>query len=99
MVNERRSMMLNHMSGDEINEQIFKHHNFDGLASHSDLSLVARAEYSRSSLRATTPLWLGMTSVGAYNCTRLGVLSASGRIGAIGGVALGAVMTFTTYKM
>ena len=40
-----------------------------------------------------------MTAVSGYNLTRIGVLSNSGRIGAIGGLALGAVMTLATVKM
>ena len=99
MVNERKSMLLNQMSAEEINEKVFKHYNYNGLEAYADLSLIARAEASRASLRSTTPLFLGMTGVSAFNCTRLSVLSASGKMGAVGGLVFGAAMTFTTMRM
>ena len=99
MDSERRTMVLNSMTSEEINEKIFKHYNYDGLQAYSELSLLARAENARKSLRAQMPIWLGVTGISAYNCTRLSVLSASGRIGAIGGLALGAGMTIATARM
>mmetsp|Transcript_41524 Transcript_41524/g.54664 ORF Transcript_41524/g.54664 Transcript_41524/m.54664 type:complete len:100 (+) Transcript_41524:32-331(+) len=99
MVNERTSMLINPMTCDDINEKVFKHYNYDGVRAHGDLDTIARAESARARLRRTVPLWLGMTAVSGYNCTRLGVLSASGRAGAIGGLAFGAFMTFTTLRV
>ena len=99
MAEDRRSMLINPMTCDDINEKVFKHYNYDGVRAHADLDTIARAEAARGRLRRSTPIWLGMTAISSYNCTRLSVLSNSGRIGAIGGVALGAAMTITTLRM
>ena len=53
----------------------------------------------RRQVRKTTPMWLGMTAISGYNLTRMGVLSNSGRIGAIGGFAVGTLMTINTMMM
>lgn len=96
---ERRSMLIRPMTGDEINEKVLKVYNFNGMEAHKDLDTIARAESFRANMRGTTPVWLGMSAVSGYNITRMGVLSASGRIGAIGGLAFGTLMTITTLKM
>ena len=96
---ERQSMLLRPMSGQEIDEHVWKHHNYNGLAAAADLDTIARAEVARGQLRKTTPIWFGMTVVSGYNLTRMGVLSGSGRMGAIGGLALGALMTVQTLRM
>ena len=96
---ERRSMLVRPMTGDEINEKIFKHYNYNGAAAAEDLYIVARAESMRRQVRKTTPMWLGMTAISGYNLTRMGVLSNSGRIGAIGGFAVGTLMTINTMMM
>ena len=40
-----------------------------------------------------------MAGVSAYNMSRMGVLSNSGRMGAIAGLTVGAFMTLTTLRM
>ena len=99
MVNERTAMLLNQLSVQQIDEVILQHYNYNGLDAHADLQRVATADAARRQLRRTVPLWIGMTAVSGYNLTRINVLSNSGRIGAIGGLALGAVMTLATTKM
>ena len=44
-------------------------------------------------------MWLGMTAVSGYNITRMGVLSATGRVGAITGLAVGSFMTLNSILM
>lgn len=99
MVNERDHILLHPMSVQQIDEIVFKNYNYNGLEAHNDLQKIARADASRKNLRMTVPLWLGMTAVSGYNVSRMGVLSNSGRIGAIGGLAFGAIMTITTIRM
>ena len=93
MLTERQRALIQPLNGDQINELIFKHHNYDGLAAQRDLHLVAQAERFRATMRRSTPVWMGMAAVGGYNLTRMGVLSNTGRIGAIGGLAVGTFMT------
>ncbi len=99
MVSERKSMLLHLTSGQQINDQVWKHHNYNGLEASDDLATIARAHAARNSLRKSMPLWFGMTVFSGYNITRMGVLSNSGRMGAIGGLALGAIMTVTTLRI
>ena len=99
MVSERKSMLLNRMSCEQINEHVFKHHNYDGTSADADLQTIVSAEYGRRYLRKSTPIWLGMSAIGGYNLTRMGVLSNSGRMGAIGGLAFGAWMSVVTMRM
>ena len=86
------------MTGDEIKEKVFKHYNYDGLQADADLNKLASAEAMRRRMRMSAPIWFGLTVFSAENCARLGVLSRSGKIGAIGGLAFGAMMTFTTIR-
>ena len=87
MVNERKSMLINPMSCDQINEFIFKHHNYNGAEAHNDLLIQAKAEQTRRRMKNSMPMWMGLVGIAGYNVTRMGVLSPSGRIGAIGGLA------------
>lgn len=87
------------MTGDEINEKVFKVYNFNGSDAHQDLDTMARAANFRAFMRGTSPVWMGMCAVSGYNISRMGVLSASGRIGAIGGLAFGTFMTINTMRM
>ena len=96
---ERRHMLLGEMTCQQIDEHVFKHHNFDGLQAQDDLNTIVKADEARRSLRMTSPVWIGMTGVSAYNMTRMGVLSNSGRMGAIAGLTVGAFMTLTTLIM
>ena len=64
------------------------------MAAHDELYFVARAELARKKLRRSWPIWLGMTAISGYNVTRMPVLSASGRIGALAGLTVGTMMTF-----
>ena len=90
---ERRSMLLAPITCDQINEHVFKHYNYNGLEAQEDLDLIARADITRRRMRKSVPLWLGMTAISGYNVTRMGVLSNSGRIGAIGGLVFGSLAT------
>lgn len=91
----RQSMFLRHMTVEQLDEHIFKHYNYNGIDAHQDLALIASAEKARKATRNSAPIWLGMTAFSGYNMTRMGVLSASGRIGAITGLAIGSFMTFS----
>ena len=99
MVSERRSMLLRPMTTQEIEENVWKHDNYDGVAASEDLATLARAHEARGQLRKSMPLWLGMSVVSGYNLTRMSVLSNTGRIGAIGGLAVGAIMTVNSLRM
>ena len=87
-------MFLRYMTADQIDEHVFKHHNYNGMDAHNDLTLIASAERARRFTQNSAPIWLGMTAFSGYNVTRMGVLSASGRVGAITGLAIGSLMTF-----
>ena len=89
-------MLLRHMTTEQIDEHVFKHYNYNGMDAHNDLYLIARAESVRRLTRNTAPFWLGLTALSGYNVTRMGVLSPTGRIGAITGLAIGSFMTFAT---
>ena len=96
---ERKSMLLSPMTSQQITENVFKHYNYDGVAAHQDLQKIASADAARKQLRMTMPMWFGMTVFSGYNVTRMGVLSNSGRIGAMAGLAVGAIMTVSTATM
>lgn len=98
MESDRRSMFLREMSCDEVNDNIFKHHNYNGLDSYEDLKKLVYHDMARRRMRKALPIWLGMTAFGGYNLTRMGVLSASGRVGALAGVVIGSTMTLTALK-
>ena len=98
MVTERKSMLLNRMICDQINEHVFKHYNYNGMEADADLQTIVSAEYGRRYLRKSAPIWLGMTAVSGYNLTRMGVLSNSGRIGAMTGLAFGAWMSVVALR-
>ena len=91
----RQSMFLRHMTVEQLDEHVFKHHNYSGMDAREDLALIASAEKARAFTRNSAPFWLGMTAFSGYNMTRMGVLSASGRIGAITGLTIGAFMSFS----
>ena len=96
MVDERKRMFLQPMTTDEINEKVWKHHNYNCLDAYDDLSTLQAADHGRVMLKRTTPLWFGMTLLSSYNITRMTVLSNSGRVGAVAGVLTGAFMTYKT---
>ena len=96
MISERKSMLLKPMSGDEIRENVWKHHNWNGLEAHDDLMVLQAADHGRQVLRRTVPLWFGVTVLSGYNVSRMTVLSNSGRVGAVAGVLTGAFMTYKT---
>ena len=96
IVGERKSRLLQPMSGDEIREEVWKHHNWNGLAAYDDLMTLQAADHGRVVLRRTVPLWFGVTLLSSYNVSRMTVLSNSGRVGAVAGVLTGAFMTYKT---
>jgi len=87
------------MTSKDINEHIWKHYNYNFLAAQKDLEFIERADKHRKRMRKTTPLWLGMTAVSGYNMSRLGFLSASGRVATVSGLVLGSVMTIYTTQV
>ena len=86
---ERVLFLTRPMTGDEVTEKIFKYYNYNGLDAHDDISRLERATTNRQRFRNSAPMWLGMTAVSAYNVTRTGVLSKSGRTVAVAGLVLG----------
>ena len=92
----RQSMFLHKMTGEQIDEHVFKHYNYNGEEAAADLHRIASAEKARRQLRASAPVWLGMTAFSAYNVSRMGVLSASGRIGALSGLVVGSCLTIAS---
>ena len=92
-------MLQGNLTCQDIDEKVFKHYNYDGLAAHADLQTIIKADDAKQSLKLMAPMWVGMTGISAYNLTRMGVLSNSGRVGAIGGLAFGAIMTINSFRM
>ena len=43
----RQSMFLRHMTVEQLDEHIFKHHNYSGIDAHQDLALIASAQKAR----------------------------------------------------
>ena len=95
-MSERNSMLLRPMSGDDIRENVWKHHNWNGLDAYADLQLLQSADHGRQVMRRSVPLWLGMTAISGYNVSRMTVLSNSGKAGAVAGLLTGAFMTYRT---
>ena len=80
-----------------INHLIFKHYNYNGMEAEADLRTMAAAYNARQTLKKSAPIWIGLTAFSAYNVSRMGVLSVSGRVGAISGLAFGSIMTVASY--
>ena len=57
------------------------------------------AERSRATARTTMPVWLGLTAFSAYNVSRIGGLSGSGRGAAVAGLASGLYLTWASMNM
>ena len=96
LVSERKSMLMQPMTGDEIREKVWKHHNWNCLDAYEDLHTLQAADNGRNVLRKSAPMWFGMTVLSSYNVSRMTVLSNSGRVGAVAGVLTGAWMTYKT---
>lgn len=96
MAEERAKILIKPMSCAQIDEHIFKFHNFDGQAAENDLLNVMRYDAARKRMKSMMPFWMGMTAVSGYNMTRMGVLSNSGRVGAIGGLVVGGTMVISS---
>lgn len=47
----RQSMFLRSMTGEQIDEHVFKHYNYNGMEAHDDLYRIASAEQARKTLR------------------------------------------------
>ena len=43
----RQSMFLRHMTVEQLDEHIFKHHNYSGIDAPQDLALIASAQKAR----------------------------------------------------
>lgn len=93
METDRKNLLIQKLTTEQIDQHIFKHYNYNGVEAHEDLKRVVAADAARKVMRKYMPVWVGMTAVSGYNVSRMGVLSASGRIGAIGGLFLGAGAT------
>lgn len=90
-------MLVQKLTAEQIDQNIFKFYNYNGAAAHEDLKRVVAADSARKGMKKYLPVWMGMTAVSGYNLTRMGVLSNSGRVGAIGGLALGASTTLYAF--
>lgn len=97
---ESRSEMLHrNLTGAEIHQNIYKFHNYDIDAVQADMHQLVIHDSFKKLARQSTPLWLGVTAFSAYNITRLPVLSAQGKIAALGGCAYGLWMTYQAQTM
>jgi len=94
---DRRTLLWRDLNTKEIEENIFKFHNYDGVKMHRDLQLLEKHDRAKKWTRATVPIWLGITGISAYNVTRFGVLSKTGQAGALAGLVLGAYLTQSAY--
>ena len=93
---ERWHELTQPMTCDDINEKVFKFHNYNGAQAYAELDLIARADQRRQQMRNSLPLFLGITAFSGYNLSRMGVLSASGRVGAGIGFVTGAALTVSS---
>lgn len=84
------------LSAKQLREEVFDKHNWNGEAMANDILTLERHERATKYAKATMPVWAGVTAVSAYNLTRLGVLSGSGKGAALAGSVLGAYMTVST---
>ena len=77
----------------DIDEHVFKFFNYNGAQCENAIQRIAVAENARKFQKRWLPYGLGMIAFSGYNLSRFGVLSSSGRIGAISGLAIGTFMT------
>lgn len=80
----------------DIEQNIFKHHNYDGVSIQSDLAEIDAYQRARKAARKSTPIWLTIGGISAYNISRFGVLSKTGQAGAMLGLLCGSWMTYST---
>ena len=76
-----------------IMENVFKTNDFDGLKAHEDLSRLVREEKLRNVARFEAVLGAGGALISLYNLSRIGQLSSSGKVAAVGGLALSSYWT------
>lgn len=65
-----------------------RQNNYDGVACHAMIERQQRAERIHHLVRMSTPIWIGTASISLYNLSRMGNLSGSGRIAALGGLCM-----------
>ena len=94
----RNTMLWRNLTTAEIEEKIFKHHNYDGAVMHKDLLALERHHRARKLGNSLMPMWLGMTAVSTYNLSRFGVLSKTGKGAAVAGFIGGIYLVASAYK-
>ena len=90
-------MLWKDLTTAQIEENIFKPHNYNGEAMHHDLVQLERHNRARQLGRQTMPLWMGMTAISTYNLSRFSVLSKTGQGAAISGLIGGLYMCTCAY--
>lgn len=98
LMENRRELLWKDLTTAEIEEHIFKHYNYDGQAMHNDLLLLERHDRAKQLGRKTMPLWLGMSAVSAFNLSRFGVLSSTGKGAAVAGMIGGIYFVTCAYN-
>ena len=83
----------------DFEENMLKHHSFDGEAMTQDMKHLLAYERAKHWQRQSATIWIGMTAMSAYNMSRFGVLSKSGKVGAVMGLCVGSFMTFGSFSV
>ena len=81
------------VSVDDIKAQILAHHGGDMKMAHKEMYFISRYDRTRQKADFVFPVvGLGMTAISGFNVARMGVLSKTGKIGAIAGLITGPLM-------
>ena len=89
----RSDLIYRDLSCDELTQKVLKHHNYDGLRANQELRQLAWLYNIRQRNAVLHPLvGISMTGISAYNLSRMGVLSNSGKVGAVAGFCVGSLV-------
>lgn len=84
-----------HMSVSDLETHVMQPNNWDGLATYKQMLALANREKVERLQKNFLPLCVAGVAFSAYNVSRFGVLTGSGRIAALYGLT---VFSWQTYK-